>query len=320
MTPIVRTVLGDIEPGALGFALGHEHLIAHPPAFVTDPDLRLEDEAEARDDLERFREAGGGAVIEMTTVDYGRDAPALLRLSTQTGVHIVAATGFNKGKFADRISSRFSTDHIAEWMIREITKGMIPPGDEEIDATIPDSQTEGRAGLIKASSSLDGTTPDERRAFDAAIAAFHATGAPISTHTERATFALEQIRMLLDGGVTPGKILIGHLDFRPDVAFLMELAQTGVYIGLDQFGKSKYLADEDRLDLVEGLAERGFLGQLILSGDMARRSARAKNGGPGLSHLPRRILPMLSARGMDLKQATMIFCANMSRFLSFAPR
>jgi len=313
-------VLGDIEPGALGLTLGHEHVVAHPPACVTDPDLCLEDEAEARDDLERFREAGGSAVVEMTTVDYGRDAPALQRLSRQTGIHIVAATGFNKGKFADRISGRFSTELIAGWMIREITEGMIAPGVEDIAAAEPGSQTAARAGLIKASSSLDGPTPDERRVFDAAIAAFQATGAPISTHTEKATFALGQIRILLDGGVPPDRILVGHLDFRPDVAFLTEVAQTGVYIGLDQFGKTKYLADEDRLALVERLAGRGFLSQLILSCDMARRSARAKNGGPGFLHLPSRILPMLSSRGMDFVQSATIFRTNVSRFLTFAPR
>jgi len=37
----MRKVLGAIEPGALGLTLGHEHVVVHPPAFVTDPDLRL---------------------------------------------------------------------------------------------------------------------------------------------------------------------------------------------------------------------------------------------------------------------------------------
>lgn len=314
MTQMVRTVLGDIPPEALGFTLAHEHLVAHPPDFVTDPDFQL-DEAEALIDLEGFRAAGGGAVVEMTTVDYGRDAPALTRLSTRTGIHIVAATGFNKAKFADRVSGRFSTDHITRWMIGEITQGMSDLTAGDIDTAAAGNN---RAGLIKASSSLDGTTADERRVFDAAIAAFHATGAPISTHTERATFALEQIRILLDGGVTPGKIIIGHLDFRPDVAFLVEVAQTGVYFGLDQFGKSKYLPDEDRLELIERLAASGFIHQLVLSCDIARRSSRAANGGPGLVHLPQRIFPMLTSRGMDAADAKTIFHTNMAKFLSFS--
>lgn len=318
MTGIIRTVLGDIEPAALGFTLGHEHLIAHPPVFVTDPDLSLGDETEARDDLALFREAGGGALVEMTTIDYGRDGPALKRLSAETGIHIVAATGFNKGKFSDRISNRYSTARIAEWMVREITTGMIAPGMEDVDAPTLEGRHAARAGLIKASSSLDSTTSDERRVFDAAIEAFKATGAPISTHTERATFALEQIRILLDGGGAPGKILIGHLDFRPDIAFLTEVAQTGVYMGFDQFGKSKYLPDEVRLDLVERLAERGFLRQLIFSGDMARRSARIANGGHGFSFFPETIQKALADRGIKDAVST-VFFDNVRSFLSFDP-
>jgi 5-phospho-D-xylono-1,4-lactonase len=36
---IVRTVLGDVAPDALGLTLAHEHLIARPGAAVTDADL-----------------------------------------------------------------------------------------------------------------------------------------------------------------------------------------------------------------------------------------------------------------------------------------
>lgn len=313
MTPIIRTVRGDISPADLGFTLGHEHVVAHPPAFVTDPDLHFDDEVEAGVDLEEFRMLGGGALIEMTTVDYGRDAPALLRLSERSGIHIVAATGFNKGKFADRISSRFTVDEMTCWMVADITQGMR-------DITRPDETAiPAKAGLIKASSSLDGVTVDEGRVFEAAIAAFHQTGAPISTHTERARFALEQIRILTDGGVAPASVLIGHLDFRPDTGFLTEVAQTGVYIGIDQFGKSKYLPDERRVELVEALAARGHLRQLLLSGDVARRSSRAIRGGPGYAHLQRHIAPMLSARGMSPAAMTTIFQENAARFLSFIP-
>lgn len=314
MTPIVRTVLGDVSPALLGFTLGHEHVVAHPPAFVTDPDLHFDDETAALADLEEFRALGGGALIEMTTVDYGRDPPALLRLSGRTGVHIVAATGFNKGRFADHLSSRFAPDQLTRWMVGDITRGM-----RDIDAPEGAAVT-AKAGLIKASSSLDGATVGETRVFEAAIAAFHQTGAPISTHTERATFALEQIRILVDGGVAPASILIGHLDFRPDVGFLTEVAQTGVYMGIDQFGKSKYLADDRRIELVEQLSARGHLRQLILSCDVARCSSRAARGGPGYSHILRSIVPMLTARGMNLAAIGTLFHDNAARFLGFVPR
>lgn len=314
MTEIIRTVRGDIAPETLGFTLGHEHVVAHPPAIVTDPDFQFDDEADALADLAAFRALGGGALVEMTTVDYGRDVPALMRLSERSGVHIVAATGFNKARFADRISSRFPVGQLARWMVADITRGM-----RDIEAP-EDFVSPAKAGLIKASSSLDAPTVDERRVFEAAIATHHQTGAPISTHTEKATFALEQIRILTGGGVAPGSILIGHLDFRPDIGFLVEVAGTGVFLGIDQFGKSKYLADDRRVELVQELAARGYLRQLILSCDVARRSSRAVHGGPGYSHLSRQIIPILTARGMDGAAIDTIFRENTARFLSFVPR
>jgi phosphotriesterase-related protein len=170
---IVRTVLGDIRPEALGLTLGHEHVFARPPADVTDPDLRLDDEDKSIAELVSFRQAGGGSVVDMTTRDYGNDASALARISKAAGVHVIAATGFNKGKFADRLSADMTTAEIAAWMIGEVREGIAGTG--------------ARAGLIKASSGLDGPNTNERRVFEAAAAAHAATGAPISTHTEKGT-------------------------------------------------------------------------------------------------------------------------------------
>lgn len=317
---IVRTVLGDVDPGTLGLVLGHEHLVTHPPAFVTDPDLTMASEAEALAELADFAAAGGGGLVEMTTIDYGRDGPALVRLSRASGVHVVAATGFNQGKFADRISSRFSTEAIAAWMAREVADGLVAPGVESLDAPALAGPFAARAGLIKASSGLDGPGDDERRVLEAAALAHLRTGAPISTHTEKGTWALEQARLLTGAGVPSTSILLSHLDLKPDLGYLLEVLATGVSIGLDQFGKAKYLPDADRVALVEALAGRGHLDQLMLSGDMARRSSwRSTGGGPGLAHIPRTILPMLRERGFDADAMTRLTVGNAARFLAFAP-
>jgi 5-phospho-D-xylono-1,4-lactonase len=77
---IIRTVLGDIPPDGLGLALGHDHLMTHPPDDVTDTDLVMDDLEAATRELELFRSAGGSAIVEMTTVDYGRDVGELEQL------------------------------------------------------------------------------------------------------------------------------------------------------------------------------------------------------------------------------------------------
>ena len=303
---IIRTVLGDIAPETLGLTLGHEHIFAVPPSEITDTDLYLDDRALAQRELELFAKAGGRAVVEMTTVDYGRDASVLRDLSAATGIHIVAATGYNKGKFADRISSRLPTDAIAAWMIAEVQRGM--------------DEGPARAGLIKASSSLDGPGEHERRVFEAAAAAHVATNAPISTHTEKGTWALGQVQLLGRLGVAPGRILLGHIDLKPDRAYLHEVAASGAFMGFDQFAKSKYLADADRIALIIDLVEAGHGHQLILSGDMARRSYHeAHGGGPGFVHIPNTIRPALAAAGLTATQIEDLTGGNARRFLAFDP-
>ena len=117
--------------------------MARPPKLVTDDDLRLDDEEAAARELASFREAGGGAVVEMTTVDYGRDVAALARLSERTGVDVIAATGFNKGRFSDEIVARHSDEQLVAWMVAEIRSGALPYAPPE---TISLAEAGGRAG------------------------------------------------------------------------------------------------------------------------------------------------------------------------------
>lgn len=303
---IVRTVLGDVAPEKLGATLGHEHVFARPPADVTDPDLRLDDEGRSAAELISFREAGGGAVVDMTTRDYGNDAAALARISGAAGIHVIAATGFNKGRFADRLSATMTTAEIAAWMIGEVRDGIA-------DTTV-------RAGLIKASSSLDGPNANERRVFEAAAEAHVATGAPISTHTEKGTWADGQIALLTGLGVPPGRILIGHLDLKPDLPYLREVATSGVFMGFDQFSKAKYLADSARVALIERLIADGHGRQIIISGDLARRSYLASwGGGPGYRYFLTDLPDTFAKHGVDAALFESLVRDNPRRLLAFEP-
>ena len=303
---IVRTVRGDIQPEALGTTLGHEHVFARPPADVTDPDLHLDDEDNSIAELVSFREAGGDAVVDMTTRDYGNDAAALARISEAAGVHVIAATGFNKGKFADRLSADMTTAAIADWMTAEVRDGI--------------AGTTARAGLIKASSGLDGPNANERRVFEAAAVAHAATGAPISTHTEKGTWADGQIALLTRLGVPAGRILIGHLDLKPDLAYLSEVAASGVFMGFDQFSKAKYLADSARIELIARLVADGHGSQIMISGDLARRSyLTAWEGGPGYRYFLTDLPGQFAAQGIESSRYRAILRDNPRRLFAFDP-
>jgi len=325
----VRTVLGDVAPAALGMTLGHEHLLANPPAFVTDVDLQLTDEHAALRELSLFRRAGGGAVVEMTTVDYGRDTDALGRLSRASKVHLIAATGFNQGKFADGIVAQHSDEQLVEWLVAEVMVGTIPYERPEYLQSRSGSLLSGgtagtrpRAGLIKASSGPGGPSAGERRGLGAAAEAHRRTGAPIGTHTEKAAWGLEQAQLFIDAGVPANKVLIGHQDFRPELDYLLEVASTGVNLGFDQFSKQKYLSDHRRVELVSGLAAAGHLQQIILSGDLARRSywpSYGHSARTGFAHISSQIRPMLLAAGLSAAEVIQLLERNPQRWLEFAP-
>lgn len=303
---IVRTVLGDIAPDALGFTLCHEHVFARPPDDVTDTDLRLDDETRSIAELAAFRQVGGSAIVEMTTRDYGNDPEALARISRAAGVHVIAATGFNKGRFSNRISSGMTSVEIAAWMIDEVRNGI--------------AGTRFRAGVIKAASSLDGPGADERRVLGAAAEAHLATGAPISTHTEKGTWADGQIALLTGLGVTPDRVLIGHLDLKPDLGYLREVAATGAFLSFDQFSKAKYLADSARIDLIARLAEDGYGDQIVISGDLARRSYLAAWGGsPGYRYFLADLPSLFVARGIGEALFRSFTRANPQHLFGFTP-
>lgn len=313
---IVRTVLGDVAPERLGFTLTHEHLFGQPPAEVAEDDLCLASEADAVKAMQAYKTVGGNALVEMTTPDYGRDVCALKRISEASGVHILAATGFNQAKFADRHSEGLSEEALTEWMVAEVTEGVQEPPPFICKGSSP---TLIQAGVIKGSSSLGGPTRAEEKVLRAVARAHLRTGAPVSTHTEKATWALEQASFLLEHGVKPEKLLIGHLDFRPDPSYLAEIASLGVYLGLDQFSKVKYLADAERVKLVVSLFEQGFGDQLLLSGDLARKSYWQTSGGLGFRHLPATIRSCLHDAGLSKADTEGLFYKNPRNWLNFSP-
>ncbi len=304
---IIRTVLGDIHPADLGVCYGHEHVLARPPETVTDPDLTMDSESAAIKELTWFREAGGQALVEMSTSDYGRDVVGLRRVSEKTGVHIIAATGFQKERMFNEIIRSMSVQEMTDLIIREVEVGV--------------DQTGIRAGVIKAGTSENQITPTEDKVIRAAAQAHLATGAPISTHTQAGTMGLEQVELFTSLGVNPGHITIGHLDRNLDWDYHLKLAQTGIFLGYDHIGKTKYDPDSKRIDFILRLVAKGHGQQIVLGGDYARKSYRPSygtGGGPGLTYILWRFIPWLRSKGLDEFTIEDLLVQNPTRSLTMA--
>lgn len=308
-SPIIRTVCGDIEPSQLGVCYGHEHLLGQPPAQFATPDLTLDDKQMALAELQHFQQAGGRAVVEMTTPDYGRDAAGLHWLSEQSGIKIIAATGYNKEKFSAPFLESATVQQLTAHFVCEVTIGM--------------DGTAIKAGLIKASSTLNHISPLAEKLFQAAAQAHRATGAPISTHTEAGTMALEQIDLLVNAGVQPQHIIIGHLDRLLDWELHLKVARAGVYLGYDQISKEKYYPDGLRAEFIQRLFAAGHGRQILLSGDLARRSywhSYTQGAVLGFQYILTRFTHLLTACGLSAEDAQAMLIDNPAQALSFVPR
>jgi predicted metal-dependent phosphotriesterase family hydrolase len=258
---VMRTLLGEVDVSEAGYVDAHEHLVAIPE--LADPDLLLDRPDAVLEDVAAFVAGGGGTIVEMTTVDYGRDLSAVRALSVETGVHVVAATGFNKYRrdFGE------SAPELAADQIRDVL--------------------EHGCGVVKFATSLDTIEPWEQTALEAAALTHHETGCPIFTHTEAGTMAEEQLDRLAQVGVSPGAVVLGHLDRNGDLDTHLRLADRGAFISYDQLPKPKYAAERARaVDHIAALAERGLDEQIVVGGDLARRSYFSGwGGGPGLGYL-----------------------------------
>ena len=91
-----RTVCGDIQAEEMGFTYPHEHLYAVPPTCQKDRDLEVSDYEGSVAELKLFKSVGGQTLVEASTLDYGRNLSLLKKMSEETGVHVIATTGFNK--------------------------------------------------------------------------------------------------------------------------------------------------------------------------------------------------------------------------------
>ncbi|GAW48719.1 MULTISPECIES: phosphotriesterase family protein [unclassified Nocardioides] len=304
----VRTVLGDVAPETLGLTLCHEHLVTAPAPRLRDgDDLLLDDPAKAVAELEVFRQAGGGALIELTVAEFGRDVRALRAISAQSGVQVVATTGHVSVDYWDGVIDvpALSVEQLVEEMTADLSVGV--------------DGSEVRAGIIKAGSSRDEVTDAEERVLTAAGITQRRTGSPITTHTTAGTMAPDQARILLAAGADPRRVCLGHLDRRLRYPELRALAREGFLLGFDCISKDWYEPDAKRVETVARLVDDGLVEHVVLSGDLARRSSWVSwGGGPGYSYIPWRFVPWLRRQGLEEQAIRQITVGNPARLLTWA--
>lgn len=310
---LIVTVTGPVTPDSVDYIDAHEHLVAHAPEDVVagDADLALDQPEHVQFDLNVLQQQRRALVVEMTTIDYGRDTAALRSLSQRTKVRVVSATGFNVGRYCRPFCEGKDPDEIAAVTIADITTGA--------------DHTDVRCGVVKFGTSQDRIDPWEEIAARAAARTHRATGCPILTHTQAGTMAKQQLELLADEGVHPSAVALGHMDRNPNLALHQRLAATGAFLSYDQIPKPKYATEGPAIGLILELAKTGLHRQIVVGGDFARRSLFTGYGGtPGLSYLPtifaQRLLDAANRAGLNGPHIVQdVLQRNPRRALSFRP-
>ncbi len=303
----IQTVLGEIDSAELGATSCHEHVLwrVPEPYALEDSDLGFDSIPAAVAELRYLKNAGGKALVEMTTSEIGRSPLDYRQISIASEVHIIATTGHHKQKFNLSTDKSTSVDDLANEILHDLQVGM--------------DGTTIKAGVIKAATSQGEATEFELKVILAAGIAHRISGAPVSTHTEGGSFAIEQAILLLEAGVEPHKLLIGHLDRDLPWQTYLNLAQMRVYLGFDQIGKQKYWPDAERVRLIMKLLEAGFVGQIVLSTDTARKSGWHTHNPQafGPAYLYDIFLPLLRAAGVDGHSIEKMTVHNPANLLAF---
>ena len=315
-TSFIRTVLGDIDPGELGVTYAHEHLIIDGGRPVQmDPEFDLSDVSAMAVEVRDAMHHGLRSVIDAMPCDAGRSAMKLADLSRQTGVKIVAPTGLHHERWYGPAhwSHRVTDEELADLFVGDIHEGI----DANDYAGPVVHRTPYRAGVIKIAGSDAGPSARDRVVFSAAAIAHGRTGAPILTHCEAGTGALEQVELLTDLGVDAQHITLSHVDKVVDRAYHREIAATGAFLEYDQafrWGE----AENGTARLLRWMAEDHLLDRVVMGNDAARRGyLRVFGGEPGLAWLLD-ALPVLMGIPVDPGLKQQLFVENPAKAFAFA--
>jgi phosphotriesterase-related protein len=123
--------------------------------------------------------------------------------------------------------------------------------------------------------------------------------------------ALEQLAILREEGVSPERVIIGHLDFALDEDYLRRVLDTGAFISFDQVSKEKYAPDSERAEMLKRMADAGYLDRLLISGDLARKSYwLSYGGGPGFRYLVESFPVVLMEAGFSAHDVRRVLIDN----------
>jgi phosphotriesterase-related protein len=311
----VQTLRGAVAADELGATLMHEHVFIVHPEIIENVETDWDEETaliDAAGLLDELYAAGINTIVDLTVIGLGRSIGRLQRVPVTSGINIVVATGIYDFFDIPPYFKFRKSAALVDYFVREIEEGI---GDTGV-----------RAGILKCATDEAGVTPGGEKILRAVARAHVRTGAPISTHTHAASHrGLDQLRIFTEEGVDLTRVVIGHSGDTTDLDYLLAIADSGAYLGMDRFGIDTFLGFDDRVATVARLCASGRTDQIVLSHDASCYIDYFHGGGPPKAlpnwhylHITRDVVPALKSQGVTDEQITQMLVVNPRRVLSQA--
>lgn len=261
---MVQTVRGPIDSRELGFTLMHEHLVSSQTGIPENyPQLYRKDWRErVLQDLREMKENGISTVVDATPFDLGRDAPMLKSISKESGMHIIACTGFFMEP--SPMLGSYSVGEIARLFIDDATRGI--------------AGTDIKAGIIKAAMDKEGPTPGRELTHRAAAVAAKHTGLRVMLHSyPQEEMGRHQLRFLREEGLDMVHVKVDHVLETTDMDYISWLYDQGCWLGVDRLPtittEGHYcVGNAARIKTIYNMLKAGFADRMLLSHDFIATS------------------------------------------------
>jgi phosphotriesterase-related protein len=348
----VPTLTGEVSPNDLGIVLLSENLMFGLPGWWYDPRVNF-NRADAfeliRSALLDFKQSGGGTIVDTSGMTLGRDVTLCSRIAKLTGVQVVGATGFEdehtsipthfalpgsnyfspgpfdpkRGGYANSVWQReipgnFYTanggtkEYLMFLFYNEMTQGMVAPGF---------IRTKFKAGIVKTGCGWNQVNPVEERSIRGTALAARKAG--LSVFITCINQARREFELLLDEGLEPGRIIIGHCDDGRaiDLERDKEFARKGAFVAYDRIGWEDSslpyaTSDERRAELVRTMVDAGLAEHIVLSCNAVAYTITGPKCRHSFSHMLNSFIPRLRKSGIEDKAIDTILRENPRRILT----
>ena len=166
---IIRTILADVNPDAIGATLFHEHLSlqdhnAYVPPRPAPAQLHYTENVDlVTGEIKAARADGLTCIVDAGHVDMGRNLESLRQIAKGSGVHVVASGGY--------------------YLDRAYPPAIATSSEEEIANDLVQQAARDRFGAFGEIGTSDSLTVNERKVFRAVGKAQVRTGLPCSPTT-----------------------------------------------------------------------------------------------------------------------------------------